>query len=62
MTKRVAINGFGRAGLCALRKAYEHHAQPEVVAINDLVDAPTLVHLLKRDTISAVVRAQVRSR
>jgi glyceraldehyde-3-phosphate dehydrogenase/erythrose-4-phosphate dehydrogenase len=50
MSRRVAINGFGRTGRCALRAAYAHHAQLEVVAINDLVDAPMLAHLLKRDT------------
>jgi glyceraldehyde 3-phosphate dehydrogenase len=51
MSTRVAINGFGRVGRAALRSAYEQRADVEWVAINDLVDPPTLAHLLKRDTV-----------
>jgi glyceraldehyde 3-phosphate dehydrogenase len=51
MNLRGAINGFGRTGCRALRAAYAQHGQLEVVAINDLVGAPTLAHLLEHDTV-----------
>ncbi|HTX09177.1 MAG TPA: type I glyceraldehyde-3-phosphate dehydrogenase [Solirubrobacteraceae bacterium] len=51
MPVRVAINGFGRVGRCALRAAYENDAEIEIVAINDLVDPPTLAHLLEYDSV-----------
>lgn len=46
---KLAINGFGRIGRLAFRRAYEVGGF-EVVAINDLVDAKTLAYLLKYDT------------
>jgi glyceraldehyde 3-phosphate dehydrogenase len=46
---RIAINGFGRIGRQAFKIALEKK-KLEVVAINDLADAATLVHLLKYDT------------
>jgi glyceraldehyde 3-phosphate dehydrogenase len=51
MPVRVAINGFGRVGRCALRAAHEHDVGVEVLAVNDLVDAPTLAHLLAYDSV-----------
>jgi glyceraldehyde 3-phosphate dehydrogenase len=51
MAVRVAINGFGRVGRCFLRSAYECGADIEIVAINDLVDAATLAHLLRYDSV-----------
>ena len=51
MPVRVAINGFGRVGRSVLRAAHEHDADIEVVAVNDLVDTPTLAHLLKYDSV-----------
>jgi glyceraldehyde 3-phosphate dehydrogenase len=51
MSVRVAINGFGRVGRSVLRAAYEQGADVEVVAVNDLVDAATLAHLLKFDSV-----------
>ncbi|HZE05474.1 MAG TPA: glyceraldehyde 3-phosphate dehydrogenase NAD-binding domain-containing protein, partial [Solirubrobacteraceae bacterium] len=51
MSIRVAINGFGRVGRCFLRSAYRNEADIEVVAINDLVDAATLAHLLEYDSV-----------
>jgi glyceraldehyde 3-phosphate dehydrogenase len=50
MPVRVAINGFGRVGRSFVRAAHEHNADIEVVAVNDLVAAPTLAHLLKYDS------------
>lgn len=49
MSIKLAINGFGRIGRLAFRRAYEMGGF-EVVAINDLVDAKTLAYLLKYDT------------
>ena len=49
MGVKVGINGFGRIGRCFLRAA--HGSDVEVVGINDLVDAPTLAHLLKYDSV-----------
>ena len=49
MSIKLAINGFGRIGRLAFRRAYEEGGF-EVVAINDLVDANTLAYLLKYDT------------
>ena len=42
---KVAINGFGRIGRLALRKMMEETDKFEVVAINDLTDASTLVQV-----------------
>ena len=50
MATRVGINGFGRIGRCALRAGLDR-TDLEFVAINDLVDRETLVHLLKYDSV-----------
>ncbi|MDD5450563.1 MAG: type I glyceraldehyde-3-phosphate dehydrogenase [Desulfovibrionales bacterium] len=48
---KIGINGFGRIGRQALKAILERHPENlQVVAINDLFDAPTNVHLLKYDT------------
>ncbi len=49
MTKKVAINGFGRIGRNAFKIAFER-SDIEVVAINDLTDNETLAYLLKYDS------------
>jgi glyceraldehyde 3-phosphate dehydrogenase len=49
MSIKLAINGFGRIGRLAFRRAYDMGGF-EVVAINDLFDAETLAYLLKYDT------------
>ena len=51
MTARVAINGFGRTGRCALRSAHHRGADIEVVAINDVMDTDTMAHLLRHDLV-----------
>lgn len=52
MAVRVAINGFGRIGRLVLRAIYESGRKDvEVVAINDLADLNTNVHLLKYDSV-----------
>jgi glyceraldehyde 3-phosphate dehydrogenase (phosphorylating) len=51
MAVRVAINGLGRTGRAAFRAAHERGLDIEWVALNDLMGAETLYHLLKHDTI-----------
>lgn len=61
---RVAINGFGRIGRNFLRETYRRGLLGkgiEVVAINDLADAPTLAHLLKYDSIHGRFSGHVTS-
>lgn len=49
MSKKIAINGFGRIGRNAFKLAFERD-DIEVIAINDLTDTKTLAHLLKHDS------------
>jgi len=49
MAIKLAINGFGRIGRLSFRRAVET-GEFDIVAINDLTDAATLVYLLKYDT------------
>ena len=58
MALRVAINGFGRIGRLIYRQAYRDPAL-EVVAVNDITDAPTLAHLLKYDSVHGRFDAKV---
>jgi glyceraldehyde 3-phosphate dehydrogenase len=51
MSVRVAINGFGRIGRGFVRSAHERGADVEVVAVNDVTDAATLVALLRHDSV-----------
>ncbi|MGZ5309285.1 MAG: type I glyceraldehyde-3-phosphate dehydrogenase [Solirubrobacterales bacterium] len=51
MAVKVAINGFGRIGRSVVRAAHSAGADLEFVAVNDLVDAETIAHLLKYDSI-----------
>jgi glyceraldehyde 3-phosphate dehydrogenase len=48
--KRIAINGLGRIGRCMLRIILEK-SELEIVAINDLADINTLIHLMKYDSV-----------
>ena len=50
--QRVAINGFGRIGRNVLRAWFENpkNFHFEIVAINDVADVETLVHLFKYDS------------
>lgn len=49
MSKKIAINGFGRIGRLTFRRLLQKK-DIEVVAINDLTDNATLAHLLKYDS------------
>jgi glyceraldehyde 3-phosphate dehydrogenase len=51
MPVKVGINGFGRIGRNVFRAAHERGADIEWLAVNDLVDPPTIAHLLKYDSV-----------
>ena len=50
MAVRIGINGVGRIGRALLR-VLQNHREIEVVALNDVMDLDTLVHLLKYDSV-----------
>jgi len=60
MPIKVAINGFGRIGRCALKVALEN-PQIEVVAINDLMPIENAIYLLKYDTAYGVYYKDVKT-
>lgn len=58
MTKRIAINGFGRIGRLTLRNLLGKK-DIEIVAINDLTDNQTLAHLFKYDSAQGAFKGKV---
>lgn len=60
MAIRVGINGFGRIGRNIFRGAY-NDPEIEFVAVNDLMDAKTLAHLLKYDSVHGRLDADVQA-
>ena len=65
MTVKIAINGFGRIGRLFFRAALndkDFERMFEVVAVNDITDSKTLVHLLKYDSIFRVLNEDVESK
>ena len=60
MSKKIAINGFGRIGRLVTRALLKKMPKDvEIVAINDLTDNPTLAHLFKYDTAHGIFRGDV---
>ena len=59
MTRRIAINGFGRIGRLVLRNALQQGV--EVVAVNDLVPPDNLAYLFKYDTVHRTYPKSVSS-
>jgi glyceraldehyde 3-phosphate dehydrogenase len=57
MAVKVGINGFGRIGRNAFRAMQTRGV--EVVGVNDLVDAKTLAHLLKYDSVHGRFNGEV---
>lgn len=59
--QRIAINGFGRIGRNVLRAWFENpkNFNFEIVAINDVADIDTLVHLFKYDSTHGRFQGQV---
>ncbi len=54
MSTKIGINGFGRIGRLVFRAAMKN-TDVEVVAINDLMDAETIAHLLKYDSVHGIL-------
>jgi len=62
MGTKIAINGFGRIGRCVARVLFESADKDiELVAINDLTDAPTLAHLLQFDSVHRTFKQTVKA-
>ena len=59
MTVKVGINGFGRIGRNYFRAALAQGADIEIVAVNDLTDNKVLAHLLKYDSVTGRLDADV---
>lgn len=57
---KIGINGFGRIGRNLFRLLI-NHPEIEVVAVNDIADAPTLAHLLKYDSIHGKLTQEIAS-
>jgi glyceraldehyde 3-phosphate dehydrogenase len=63
MAVRVGINGFGRIGRQVFRILQQNGVNDcEVVAVNDLTDAPTLAHLLKYDSVHGRFQGSVEEK
>ena len=62
MTTRVGINGFGRIGRNYFRAALEQNADLDIVAVNDLTSPEALAHLLKYDSVTGRLGADVEVR
>ena len=59
MAITVGINGFGRIGRLVYRAAAERGIN--VVAVNDITDAPTLAYLLKHDSVHGIWDRDVKA-
>jgi glyceraldehyde 3-phosphate dehydrogenase len=57
---KIAINGFGRIGRMFFRAALSKK-DLEVVAVNDITDAPTLAYLLKYDSVHGALPHNVKA-
>lgn len=61
--RRLAINGYGRIGRCVLRALMESPLRDalRVVAVNELADAATAIHLTRYDSTHGRFPAPVKS-
>ena len=59
MPVKIGINGFGRIGRNYFRAALAKGADIEIVAVNDLTDNAALANLLKYDSITGRLPAEV---
>jgi len=60
MGVRIGVNGFGRIGRAVFRLIHERFPNIEIVAINDLVPAPSLAYLLKYDSVHGRFSKELR--
>jgi glyceraldehyde 3-phosphate dehydrogenase len=62
MAKRVGINGFGRVGRQVYKAILDFYPEElQVVAVNDITDAPTLAHLLRYDSVYGSFEGEVEA-
>ena len=62
MKIKIAINGFGRIGRLTLRAILEsENSDLEIVAINDIGDLKSNIHLLKYDSVHGILRSDIKS-
>ncbi|MDD3878063.1 MAG: type I glyceraldehyde-3-phosphate dehydrogenase [Bacteroidales bacterium] len=59
MSIRIGINGLGRIGKLVLRHSFKY-PDIEVVAVNDLMDIRTMMHLIKYDTVHGRIEKPVK--
>lgn len=59
MTKRIAINGFGRIGR-AVYRILADQKDLQVVAVNDITEPSTLTYLLKFDTVFGIFKHEIK--
>ena len=59
MTRRIAINGFGRIGRGVLRVLLERDIDLEMIAVNDLTNGEMLAHLLEWDSVYGRLRRKI---
>jgi glyceraldehyde 3-phosphate dehydrogenase len=59
LSVKIGINGFGRIGRNFFRAALAKGSELEIVAVNDLTDPKALAHLLKYDTVTGRIAADV---
>ncbi len=60
MPIRIAINGTGRIGLCAIRVASQRK-DVEIVAINSTAETETLLHLIRHDSVHGHFEAKLNA-
>ncbi|GAA7728134.1 type I glyceraldehyde-3-phosphate dehydrogenase [Helicobacter pylori] len=60
MPIRIAINGTGRIGLCAIRVASQRK-DIEIVAINSTAELETLLHLIRHDSVHGHFEAKLNA-
>jgi glyceraldehyde 3-phosphate dehydrogenase len=59
MAVKVGINGFGRIGRNLFRAAHEADSDLEFVAVNDLIDAEMIAHLLRYDSVLGRFKGEI---
>ncbi len=58
---KVALNGFGRIGRAVFKNIIDDYPELSLVAVNDLAEPETLLHLLKNDTVYGKFPGKLKS-
>jgi len=58
---KIAINGLGRIGRPVFKRILNNHSSLDLVAVNDLGDPKTLVHLIKYDSLYPTFNKNVKA-